>query len=62
MFANTQFSGISDKPLHNSSAFNNKNFMLGMDYKISEKVTIGASLQIYNGINRMNALGHPFSY
>ena len=61
MFANTQFHGTSDKSLTNSGTFNNKNFMLGMDYKISEKITIGASLQIHNGINGMNTLGQPFS-
>ena len=61
MFANTRFQSTSDKSLTQSGTFNNRNFMVGMDYKISEKITIGASLQIHNGMNGMNTLGQPFS-
>ena len=61
MFANIQFHTISDKILTNSGTFNNKNFTLGMNYKISEKIFIGAGVQIHNGMNGMNTLGQSFS-
>ncbi len=65
VLGNTQYNYSSERNLNQS--FNSKNLMVGMDYKISKNVTIGAGFQISQGIQPFNnqagfsQFDHPFS-
>lgn len=65
MLGNTQFNYSSDKSFNQS--FNSKNFMVGMDYKISNNTRIGVGFQVSQGMyplsnqNGFSQFGQPFS-
>lgn len=64
MLSNTQFNYSNEK--NYNSSFNSKNFMAGIDYKISKNARIGVGFQVSQGIHPFNQtgfnqFGQPFS-
>jgi hypothetical protein len=61
VFGNTQFGGRNDLNFNGGSGFNSRGLMMGMDYRISDKVSIGAGFQMHQGMGSFNnAFGNQF--